>query len=44
VSVNGRDLGTVTDCQPRRGFIALRSSGREIHFRKIEIKELRSLN
>ena len=41
VKINGKQVGEVTGCVPRKGSIALQSEGSEIHFRKIEIRELK---
>ena len=40
VSVNDRLLGEITGCTPTAGSISLQSEGAEIHFRKIQIREL----
>ena len=38
VWINGEKAGEVTECDPRRGSIALQSEGQEIHFRRIMIR------
>lgn len=40
VSINGQELGQVTGCEPREGFIALQSEGSEIHFSDLRIQPL----
>ena len=40
VSVNQRLLGEITGCNPTAGSISLQSEGAEIHFRRIQIREL----
>lgn len=40
VSVNDRLLGEITGCTPTAGSISLQSEGAEVHFRKIQIREL----
>ncbi len=41
VVINGKKVGGVTGCTPRKGTIALQSEGSEIHFRKIWLKKLK---
>jgi hypothetical protein len=38
--VNGKEAGRVTGCFPGRGHVGLASGDREVHFRKVEIKQL----
>ncbi|QDU39273.1 hypothetical protein Mal4_36120 [Maioricimonas rarisocia] len=38
VVINGKKVGEVTGCDPRRGSIALQSEGSEIHFRQIWLR------
>ncbi|MFG0335831.1 MAG: DUF1080 domain-containing protein [Maioricimonas sp. JB049] len=38
VMINGKKVGEVTGCDPRRGSIALQSEGSEIHFRQIWLR------
>lgn len=38
--INGKKVGEVTGCVPKRGAIALQSEGAEIHFRNIWLREL----
>lgn len=40
VEMNGRRVGEVTGCDPRKGGIALQSEGSEIHFRRIWVREI----
>lgn len=40
VIVNDQELGQVTGCEPREGFIALQSEGSEIHFADLVIEPL----
>ncbi|GAB4149741.1 MAG: hypothetical protein Tsb009_24140 [Planctomycetaceae bacterium] len=40
VTINGKKVGEVTGCEPKKGFIAFQSEGSEIHFRKIQIREI----
>lgn len=39
VDINGKKIGEVTGCRPRKGAIALQSEGSEVHFRRIRIRE-----
>lgn len=41
VTINGRNLGEVTGCNPHKGSIALQSEGSEIHFRRIRLRKLK---
>ncbi len=38
--VNGKEVSGVSQCVPRKGYLALESEGAECHFRNIRIKEL----
>jgi hypothetical protein len=38
--VNGKEVSGVSECNPRKGYLALESEGAECHFRNIKIKEL----
>lgn len=40
VTINDKLVGEITGCSPEAGSISLQSEGSEIHFRKIEIREL----
>jgi hypothetical protein len=40
--VNGKEVSGVSECTPRKGYIALQSEGSECHFKNIRIKELPS--
>ena len=42
--VNGKEVSGVSECHPRKGYLALESEGAECHFRNIRIKELPSTN
>jgi len=42
LSVNGKEVSGVSECKPRKGYLALESEGAECHFRNIKIKELPS--
>src|SRR5215213_5193004 len=44
LSVNGKEVSGVSDCKPRKGYLALESEGAECHFRNLKIKELPSSN
>ena len=41
VEINGRKTGTLTGCNPRKGYIALQSEGSEVHFRNMQIRPLK---
>jgi formylglycine-generating enzyme required for sulfatase activity len=38
--VNGKEVSGVSNCAPRKGYIALQSEGAQCHFKNIRIKEL----
>jgi hypothetical protein len=42
--VNGKEVSGVSECKPRKGYLALESEGSECRFRNIKIKELPSTN
>ena len=42
--VNGKEVSGVSQCNPRKGYLALESEGAECHFRNLRIKELPSTN
>lgn len=42
--VNGKEVSGVSQCSPRKGYLALESEGVECHFRNLKIKELPSTN
>src|SRR5262245_22496699 len=44
LSVNGKEVSGVSECKPRKGYLALESEGAECHFRNLKIKELPSSN
>lgn len=39
LSVNGKEVSGVSDCRPRKGYLALESEGAVCHFRNLKIKE-----
>jgi hypothetical protein len=42
--VNGKEVSGLSECRPRKGYLALESEGAECHFRNLKIKELPSTN
>jgi hypothetical protein len=40
--VNGKEVSGVSECNPRKGYLALESEGAECHFRNLKITELPS--
>ncbi len=42
LSVNGKEVSGVSQCVPRKGYLALESEGAECHFKNLKIKELPS--
>jgi Domain of Unknown Function (DUF1080) len=44
LSVNGHEVSGVTECNPRKGYLALESEGSECRFKNLKIKELPSTN
>lgn len=44
LEVNGKEVSGVSECKPRKGYLALESEGAECHFKNIRIKELPSSN
>jgi Domain of Unknown Function (DUF1080) len=42
LAVNGHEVSGVSECKPRKGYLALESEGSECHFRNLKIKELPS--
>jgi hypothetical protein len=44
LEVNGKEVSGLSQCKPRKGYLALESEGAECHFRKLKIKELPSSN
>jgi hypothetical protein len=40
--VNGKEVSGLSQCRPRKGYLALESEGAECHFRNLKIKELPS--
>jgi hypothetical protein len=40
--VNGKEVSGLSQCKPRKGYLALESEGAECHFRNLKIKELPS--
>jgi hypothetical protein len=44
LSVNGKEVSGVSQCSPRKGYLALEAEGSECRFKNIKIKELPSTN
>jgi hypothetical protein len=44
LNVNGKVVSGLSECKPRKGYLALESEGAECHFRNLRIKELPSSN
>jgi hypothetical protein len=44
LEVNGKEVSGVSDCHPRKGYLALESEGAECHFKNLTIKELPGTN
>jgi hypothetical protein len=44
LSVNGKEVSGVSECNPRKGYLALESEGSECRFKNLKIKELPSTN
>jgi hypothetical protein len=44
LSVNGKEVSGVSECKPRKGYLALESEGAVCHFRNLKVKELPSTN
>jgi hypothetical protein len=44
LEVNGKEVSGVSQCNPRKGYLALESEDAECHFKNIRIKELPSTN
>ncbi len=44
LEVNGKEVSGLSECSPRKGYLALESEGAECHFRNLKIKELPSTN
>jgi hypothetical protein len=44
LQVNGKEVSGLSECKPRKGYLALESEGAECHFRNLKIKELPSTN
>lgn len=42
--VNGKEVSGVSECNPRKGYLALEAEGAECHFRNLKITELPSSN
>lgn len=42
--VNGKEVSGVSECTPRKGYLAFESEGAECHFRNVKIKELPTSN
>src|SRR5215212_4754486 len=44
LSVNGKEVSGVAECNPRKGYLALESEGSECRFKNLKIKEMPSTN
>lgn len=44
LSVNGKEVSGVSECTPRKGYLAFESEGAECHYRNVKIKELPTSN
>ena len=44
LEVNGHEVSGVSECNPRKGYLALESEGAECHFKNLKIKELPTSN
>jgi len=44
LAVNGKEVSGVSECTPRKGYLALESEGAVCHFRNLKIKEFPSTN
>jgi hypothetical protein len=44
LEVNGKEVSGVSECRPRKGYLALESEGSECRFKNLVIKELPSTN
>jgi hypothetical protein len=44
LTVNGKEVSGVSECNPRKGYLALESEGSECRFKNLKIKELPSTN
>jgi hypothetical protein len=44
LTVNGAEVSGVSNCSPRKGYLALESEGAECHFRNVKIRELPTTN
>jgi hypothetical protein len=44
LNVNGKEVSGISECKPRKGYLALESEGSECRFRNLKIKELPSSN
>lgn len=42
LAVNGKEVSGVSECKPRKGYLALEAEGAECHFKNLKIKELPS--
>jgi len=42
LSVNGKEVSGVSDCNPRKGYLAFESEGAECHYKNLKFKELPS--
>lgn len=44
LAVNGKEVSGISECSPRKGYLAFESEGAECHYRNIKIKELPTSN
>src|SRR5207244_11224728 len=44
LAVNGKEVSGVSECNPRKGYLALESEGSECRFKNLKLKELPSTN
>lgn len=44
LAVNGKEVSGISECNPRKGYLAFESEGAECHFRNVKIKELPTSN
>jgi Domain of Unknown Function (DUF1080) len=44
LTVNGKEVSGISQCNPRKGYLALESEGSECRFKNLKIKELPSTN
>lgn len=44
LEVNGKEVSGISECSPRKGYLAFESEGAECHFKNVKIKELPTSN